>query len=85
MEVERYKVTTEDGKVIDMTLELTDHGGFDYGNGHSLILTEVGINESIFDARYDKRFDNEESFRKNALKFVREHVRSTCKVERIGK
>nr|WP_297765685.1 hypothetical protein [uncultured Butyrivibrio sp.] len=80
--MERFKVTTEDGKVINMTLELAEHGGFEYGNGHSLILTEVGLNESIFDARYDERFDTEESFRKHALEFVKEHVRSTCVVEK---
>ena len=38
--IERFKVTTEDGKVIDMTLELTKSGAFAYGNGNSLILKE---------------------------------------------
>ncbi len=83
MIIERYKVTTEDGEAINMTLELTEHGGFEYGNGHSLILTQVGLNESIFDARYDERFDTEERFRKHALEFVKEHVRSTCLVEKV--
>ena len=82
MIIEKYKVTTEDGEVINTTLELVNNGGFDYGNGHSLILTQEGINKNIFDARYDRRFDNEESFRKYALEFVKENVRDTCKIEK---
>ena len=83
MIIEKFNVTTEDGEIINTTLELVNSGGFDYGNGHSLILTQEGINKNIYDARYDRRFDNEQSFRKYALEFVKENVRDTCKVEKL--
>ena len=81
--LEKFIITTEDGKTINMTLELLKSGSFDYGNGHSLLLKECDLNEQLFDARYDKRFNDEDSFRKHSLEFIREHVRSTCKVERV--
>lgn len=76
----------ENGKEIDrMTLELIKSGGFDYGNQHSLVLTsEKYKTENLFDARYDSRFDNEETFHKYSYEFVRDYIRKDFEVEKIG-
>lgn len=81
---EDFIITLEDGSTVDATLEMYDSGGFDYGNGHGVcLITENadGVrNEQPQDARYDSRFDTEETFREHALEYVKEHVRPTCKV-----
>lgn len=72
----------ENGKEIDkITLELIKSGGFEYGNGNSIVLTsEKYQTENLFDARYDSRFDNEEEFHKNSYEFVRGWVRKELEV-----
>ena len=83
---EKFKVITEDGLNVEMTLELGEYTGFQYGNMHTVTLYEVwdgGKTQRSFDARYDHRFDTEELFRKNAFEFVKENVRETCKVEKL--
>lgn len=69
------------GEIYRIELQLVPHGGFDYGNGNALIYKvqdAVGGKKFMdrgFDARYDSRFNNAESFRKHAYEFVRDQIR----------
>ena len=67
-----------------ITLHLVPHGGFDYGNGHALILNRHdGSWEHGFDARYDKRFSTVESFNKYAYEFVRDQTADDFTLEEV--
>ena len=61
-------------------LELIPSGCTAYGNRHALLFSthedgkRLGM-EQCFDARYDRRFNTVETFKANALDFVREHLR----------
>ena len=83
---EDFIITLENGERVYTTLEMYESGAFDYGNGHGVALIEEcdnGPSEQTWDARYDSRFDTEETFKEHALHFVKEHVRPTCTVERV--
>ena len=67
-----------------VTLHLVPHGGFDYGNGHALILNRhSGDWDHCFDARYDKRFATVESFNKFAYEFVRDQTADDFTLEEV--
>ncbi|MCR5566015.1 MAG: hypothetical protein K6F61_04125 [Clostridiales bacterium] len=66
------------------TLHLVPHGGFEYGNGHALILNRHdGSWEDCFDARYDNRFATVDSFNKFAYEFIREQTSDEFTVEEV--
>lgn len=74
------------GEVYHMELQLVPHGGFDYGNRHSVVLKRGdGSWDECFDARYDRRFDSAESFDKYAYEFVRDQVSNAFAVTREEK
>ncbi len=80
MVIEKFKIIKEDKTEGEITLELLENASESgYGNGNYLMLMDNG-NENLFDARYDRRFDNEKSFRENAYQFVRDYVRPSCGV-----
>lgn len=79
-----FFVAKDGDEVYNIELQLVPHGGFDYGNGHSVVLkwNDDGIDQ-CFDARYDKRFWDEESFHKYSYEFVRSEVASRFSLERV--
>ena len=79
----KFKITNEQGIESELTLEMYKNEREDYGNGHSLCIIDNG-NETLFDARYDNRFDTLESFHEHSYEFVREYVRESCKIEQIN-
>jgi hypothetical protein len=82
---DRFRIL-ENGNEIDiLTLELVKNkGGFDYGNGNSIVLTsEKYNNENLFDARYDGRFNNEKLFHKNSIEFIKQYVRKDLEIIKI--
>lgn len=78
-------IIKENDKEIDrMTLELIKSGGFDYGNQNAIVLSSKKYKtKNLFDARYDNRFDNEETFHKHSYEFVRDYVRKDLEVEKV--
>lgn len=59
---------------FDITVMLTEHGGFDYGNGHALYIryNEGHYEPELWDARYDPRFSTVDSFNTHVLEFLKE-------------
>ena len=95
--MERYEVlasavfTAKSGnEVYTITVELVPHGGFDYGNCHSLTYNMQDANtgrrfmEQVFDARYDSRFNTVDSFNKYVAEFVRDQIRDDFTLERVN-
>ena len=62
--IAKYECKTDKGKNYIVEAKLVEHGGFDYGNGHSIVLKEddVEFSEILLDARYDGRFNTVEKF-----------------------
>ena len=85
----KYIATSGDEKYM-FTLHLVPHGGFDYGNRHSLVyitqdITGKHLREDLFDARYDRRFNTVESFNKYAYEFVKDQIRDDFTLEEVTK
>ena len=77
-------VVKRDGEEYEYTLHLVPHGGFDYGNGHALILNRHdGSWEECYDARYDKRFSSVDGFNRYAYEFIRDNVSTEFTVEEV--
>ena len=77
-------IIKREGEEYHYTLHLVPHGGFDYGNGHALVLDRHAYTgEECFDARYDPRFANADSFNENAYDFIRNIVDPTFTVEEV--
>lgn len=59
---------------FDITVELTESGAFQYGNGHAVVIkyNEGRYEPELWDSRYDKRFNTVESFNKHVYEFLRE-------------
>ena len=77
-----FYVIDEEGKKHKLRLDMIESGAFDYGNKHSLVLTDMETKqEELFDARYDVRFNDEEDFYKNAEEFIKQYARDTCTVD----
>ena len=70
------------------TLELVPSGCFPYGNKHAVIFKryedgkQVGVD--CYDARYNSKFDTEETFAENALEFVKKYFRDDFTIEQIA-
>ena len=69
------------------TLELVPSGCFAYGNKHAVIFKryEDGLQVSVdcYDARYNHKFDTVDTFKANALDFVKTYFRDDFTIEPI--
>ena len=83
----RFSAVSGD-KQYTIVLELVPSGCFAYGNEHAVIYEvydgDTLVSDSCFDARYDHRFDSEETFNINALDFVKDQVRDHFTVEKMA-
>lgn len=80
----KFKATAPNGETYNVDLSLEPFGGFAYGNGNGVALNRhAGNGVEWFDARYDSRFANAETFNKYALEFVKEQFRNDFEIERL--
>ena len=78
-----YKVSYEDnGEKItnEYRLVMEESGAFHYGNGHCVTLFKGNDIVESWDARYDKRFYDEETFYKYAEEFVKDFFRKDAEI-----
>ena len=80
----KFKASAPNGETYNVDLTLEPFGGFQYGNGHVVALNRhAGTGVEWFDARYDARFVNADTFNEYALEFVKEHFRDDFTIERV--
>ena len=78
---DKFSIRDNEKEIDVLELEMVEYGGFDYGNGHALVLKSKKYHtENLFDARYDVRFSDEKSFHENSYEFVRDYVRKELEV-----
>lgn len=76
-----YDCETENGYPFSLTVELIPWGGFKYGNGHGLVITEDSGDSYGLDARYDSRFTTVDGFYENVLDVLKErYAIAKCKL-----
>lgn len=68
-----YRCTTDEGVEYRLNGILVEHGGFDYGNGHAIVIWEDGFSETLLDARYDGRFSTKEGFYQHIMEVFKDY------------
>ena len=67
-----YDCKTPKGYLFNVTAELVDGWGHEYGNHHGIVITEESGYQYGLDARYDSRFNTTDGFYETILDVLKD-------------